>query len=103
MTDRRESLWLRFSAIVLAIVTVAAVVFGAINVQQRLQYDVPDDGVSWIDTPQGVQAFYVASHSPADAAGIHSGDMLRSIHGVPVHRSVEVVKSLWAAGTWSQV
>jgi two-component system, NtrC family, sensor kinase len=102
MTDRREKLGLRLGAIVLALVTAAAVIFGIINFHQRLQFQLPDDGASWMDTPQGVQALYVAPNSAAARAGIKAGDLLVAIDGAPVHRAVEVTKRLWALGVWSQ-
>ena len=57
MTGRKDHLKLRLGAIFLALATMAAVVFGIINFQQRLLFNVPDDGVSWIDSPLGIQAF----------------------------------------------
>src|ERR1700674_2063375 len=103
MTDHRENVWLRVGAILLALVTVAAVIFGIINFQQRLLFDVPDDGVSWLDSPQGVQALFVAPNAPAERAGIKAGDQLVAIDGLPVHRAVEVTTRLWGRGVWSQV
>jgi len=103
MTDRRENLGLRLGAIFLALATVAAVSFGIINFQQRLLFDVPDDGVSWLDGSSGIQAFAVAQDSPAERAGIKAGDSLLAIDGLAVHRSLDVTKRLWAAGLWAQV
>jgi len=103
MNDRRENLKLRVGAIALALITIAAILFGIINFQQRLLFDVPDDGISWLDTPQGVQALYMAPGSPADRAGIKPGDRLLAIEEVPVHRAVEVTKRLWSMGIWSQI
>jgi two-component system, NtrC family, sensor kinase len=102
MKDTRENLWLRLGAILLALVTMAAILFGIINFQQRLIFEVPDDGVSWLDTAQGVQALYVAPGSSAEHAGIKQGDQLLAIHDVPVRRSVEVMKRLWSMGVWTQ-
>jgi len=103
MTDRREKLGLRLGAIFLALATVAAVSFGIVNFQQRLLFDVPDDGVSWLDGSSGIQAFAVAQDSPAERAGIKAGDSLLAIDGLAVHRSLDVTKRLWAAGLWAQV
>jgi len=103
MTDRRENLRLRLGAIFLALATVAAVSFGIINFQQRLLFDVPDDGVSWLDSSSGIQAFAVSGNSPAERAGIKAGDQLVAIDGLAVHRALDVTKRLWAAGLWAQV
>ncbi len=102
MTDTKENLGLRLGAILLALVTMAAILFGLINFQQRMIFEVPDDGVSWLDTAQGVQALYVAPGSSAQAAGIKQGDQLLAIRDVPVRRSVEVTKRLWSMGVWTQ-
>ena len=98
MNDSRDNLGLRVAALVLGLLTVAAVVFALINFQQRLSFDVPDDGISWLDNSQGVQAMYVGPHSPGDRAGIRPGDQLLAIDGVRVHRAVDVMKRLWAQG-----
>jgi two-component system NtrC family sensor kinase len=102
MTHDSQSVGSRVGAIVLVLLTIAAIIFGIINFQQRLSFDVPDDGVSWTDSEQGIEAIFVAPNSPGERAGIRSGDVLVSIEGQPVARPVEVVKRLWALGIWSQ-
>ena len=86
----------------LALTTVAAIVFAIINFQQRLMFEVPDDGVSWVETARGVEALYVAPNSPADRGGIRRGDDLVAINSGDVRRAVDVSKLLWLAGTWSR-
>ena len=104
MSERKEkeNLRLRLGAIVLALLTIGAVVFSVINFQQRRLFEVPDDGVSWLDNARGVQALYVTRNSSAERAGIKPGDTLLAINDVPIHRAVEVTKRLWAVGVWSQ-
>jgi len=102
MTDHIDNLGLRLGAILLVLATLGAVAFGAINFQQRMAFDVPEDGASWVDHTPGVQALYVAPNSAAERAGIKVGDDLVAINGVPIHRSVDVAKRLWALGVWSQ-
>jgi two-component system, NtrC family, sensor kinase len=102
MTGQNQSVGSRLAAIALALLTVAAITFGVINFQQRLSFDAPDDGISWLDTEHGVQAFYVVHGSPGERAGIKPGDVLSSIDGQPVYRAVQVVKRLWNLGIWSQ-
>ena len=103
MTDRRDHLKLRLGAIFLALATVAAVSFAIINLQQRMLFDVPDDGVSWVDSPSGIQAFAVAENSPAARAGIKAGDILLAVDGLAVHRALDVTKRLWSVGVWGQL
>jgi two-component system NtrC family sensor kinase len=103
MTNRKDHLRLRLGAIFLALATVAAVAFGIVNFQQRLLFNVPDDGVSWLDSSSGIRAFAVAANSPAAHAGVRAGDRLLAVDGLAVHRALDVTKRLWAVGLWSQV
>ena len=103
MTDRRDHLKLRLGAIFLALATVAAVSFAIINLQQRMLFDVPDDGVSWVDSPSGIQAFAVAENSPAARAGVKAGDILLAVDGLAVHRALDATKRLWSVGVWGQL
>ena len=41
-----KSLRIRLGAVVLALLTVAAIVFAVLNFQQRSRFIVPDDGVT---------------------------------------------------------
>lgn len=100
--DNNQTVAGRFAAILLVLLTIAAVVFGIINLQQRLSFNVPDDGVSWIDNQRGVEAVFVAPASPGEQAGIKPGDVLVSIDAQPINRATDVVKRLWALGIWSQ-
>src|SRR5712692_1981293 len=99
----KDSLRMRFGAVTLALVTVAAIIFVILNFQQRARFDTPDDGVSWLDTAQGVQAWHVSPDSPAARAGIRSGDLIEAVNGVGMHRAVQVTRQLWKAGLWAQV
>ncbi|MGH9688935.1 MAG: PDZ domain-containing protein, partial [Candidatus Acidiferrales bacterium] len=94
---------IRFGAAVLALLTVAAMVFAALNFQQRSRVTVPDDGVTWVSSAQGVAAWYVAPGSPADLAGIKKGDLVQSVRGLPVHNATDVTRVLWRAGVWAEV
>jgi two-component system NtrC family sensor kinase len=102
MFDQNRSVASRVGAITLVVLIMGAIVFGIINFQQRLSFDVPEDGVSWADSEQGVEALFVSPNSPGERAGIKSGDVLVAIDSQPVGRAVEVVKRLWALGIWSQ-
>src|SRR5690348_9638152 len=102
MTQDNQSVVARSGAIALVLLTIAAVIFGIINFQQRLSFDVPDDGVSWKDTEKGIVAIFVVPNSPGERAGIKAGDVLVSIDGQPISRAIDVVKRLWTLGIWSQ-
>jgi len=81
MIHHGQNIGSRVGAVLLMLLTMAAIVFAIINFQQRLSFDVPDDGISWSDSDQGVQAIFVAPRSPGEAAGMKSGDVLVSING----------------------
>jgi PAS domain S-box-containing protein len=102
MTHDSQIVGARVGAIVLVLLTIGAIVFGVINFQQRLSFDVPDDGVSWWDSEQGLTAKFVAPNSPAERAGLKPGDVLVSIDGQPLTRAIDVSKRLWGLGIWSQ-
>jgi PAS domain S-box-containing protein len=85
----------------LALATLAAIIFGIINFQQRTLFMAPDDGVSWIEAQGGVVAWHVAPHSPAANAGIHNGDRILAVNDSPIHSEIDVTKRLWRVGLWS--
>ncbi len=99
----KQNLRVSLGAVVLALATLAAMIFAWLNFVQRTEFESPDDGVVWLDTPQGVQAKEVAENSPAVRAGVRPGDNLLAINGSPITRQVQVTKRLWRAGLWTQV
>ena len=90
-----DNLRVRLGAAVLALATLAAIVFGTINFQQRSMFTAPDDGVSWIEGQSGVAARYVSPNSPAANAGLRTGDRVLAINDVPIHSPIDVSKRLW--------
>jgi two-component system, NtrC family, sensor kinase len=96
-----DNLRVRLGAAVLALATLAAIIFGVINFQQRTLFMVPDDGVSWIEGQSGVVAWHVTPHSPAANAGIRNGDRILAVNDAPIHSEIDVTKRLWRVGLWS--
>ncbi|HET9179399.1 MAG TPA: ATP-binding protein [Terriglobia bacterium] len=92
----------RFLTLLLAIVSVALVIFAFINFQQRRVYQLPTDGVSWVATPQGLKAWSVSANSPGKQAGIVAGDFLTSIDGHPVKTTVDASRAIFDSGVWSR-
>ena len=99
----KESLRVSVGAVVLALATLAAVIFAWLNFLQRSHYDLVDDGVAWSDSAAGVEAWKVSPNSPASAAGIHTGDLLLTIDDNPVANEKYVARRLWRAGLWTQL
>ncbi len=98
-----DQLRTRLGAVTLALLTLAAIIFAGLNFQQHSRFVLPDDGVTWMDSPQGVVAWHVVSGSPADRAGIKQGDTVQSVRGVAIHRAVDVTKVLYHAGPWTEL
>ena len=98
----KEGLRMRLGAVTLALLTVAAIAYGALNFQQRANYVTPDDGVTWDDTANGVRAWLVNPGSPAAGAGIKPGDYLRALNDAEVRHSLEITERLFRLGPWTK-
>jgi two-component system, NtrC family, sensor kinase len=99
----KESLRVSVGAVVLALATLAAVIFAWLNFLQRTRYDLVDDGVAWTDTSTGIEAWKVTPNSPAAAAGIRPGDELLAIDDLAVPNEKHVAQRLFRAGLWTQL
>src|SRR6266403_2656000 len=99
----KQNLRVSLGAVVLALATLAAMIFALLNFDQRARYELAYDGVAWLDTDHGVLAKQVSSNSPASRAGIHANDILLSVNGARVTRATEVARRLDRAGLWTQV
>src|SRR5215472_16347152 len=99
----KQNLRVSLGAVVLALATLAAVIFALLNFDQRKRYDVVSDGVVWLDTDHGVQAKFVAPNSPASRSAIRVGDILLEFDGAAVLRSTDVSRRLDHARLWTKV
>src|SRR5881394_1061376 len=99
----RQNLRVSLGAVVLALATLAAVIFALINFDQRSRFEVVYDGVAWLDTDHGIEASRIAPYSPATRAGIRPGDVLLAINSAALSRAAEVARRLDRAGLWTQV
>ena len=91
----------RVTTLSLALLSLVLVAFGILNYQQRDEYQIPDDGVSWVDNTLGITAWIVAKGGPAERAGIHEGDLLKAINGQPVTTQAEVAQEDYRLGVWT--
>ncbi|HEX4605689.1 MAG TPA: ATP-binding protein [Candidatus Angelobacter sp.] len=102
---RKDSI-IRFSAIGLALLTAATVVFAVINWQKEGQYTTPTDGVWWKEQGGILLAKAVIPSGPGEKAGIKVGDRLLRIDGVPKDKSIrnvaEFEKLLYRTGIYSR-
>ena len=96
----KQNLRVSLGAVVLALATLAAMIYAWINFRQREIFEIPDDGVAWLDTTSGAQAWKVTPNSPAARAGVRPEDVLIAIDDSAVHNQVQVTKRLFRAGLW---
>jgi two-component system NtrC family sensor kinase len=91
----------RILAIALALATLAACVLAGINLQHENHFDVPTDGVSWVEAAGGLRAQRVPADSPGYRAGIRTGDILVAINDRPTNRLAPLVREMFRSGIWS--
>src|ERR1700676_2032682 len=97
----RES-QVRSVAVLLFLLTVAAVVFAGFNFNSEWKVLVPDDGVWWIEHGGHLTADRVDPNGPGAKSGIKSGDQLLSVNGQEVHGMSGLERQLYRNGVWSK-
>src|SRR5579863_971750 len=97
----RES-QIRFLAVLLSLLTVAAVVFAAFNFDKERLSAAPDDGVAWIEQGGRLLADRVESDGPGVRAGIKPGDQLISVNGQDVKNLPGLERQIYRTGVWSK-
>jgi two-component system NtrC family sensor kinase len=97
----RES-QVRSVAVLLFLLTVAAVVFAGFNFNSEWKVLVPDDGVWWIEHSGRLTADRVDPNGPGAKSGIKSGDQLVSVNGQEVHSMSGLERQLYRNGVWSK-
>ncbi len=99
----RQGFQTRILTKLMVIATIALVGAVVVNYRQRQVFELPDDGVVWIDGDARVVASNVASGSPAANAGIQPADRLLSINRMRVGRALDVPRILTGIGVWKRV
>jgi two-component system, NtrC family, sensor kinase len=92
----------RFVAVVLFLLTVAAVVFAGFNFQAERKVTAPDDGVDWVEHNGRLLADQVEADGPGAKAGIKTGDELTAVNGQNVHNTAGLERQLYRTGIWSK-
>jgi len=91
----------RILAIVLAVATVAACVLAALNFDRESGFDVPTDGIWWVEAGSGLRAERVPALSPGHRAGIRTGDILVSVNDQPTPRVAPLTREMFHSGIWA--
>jgi two-component system NtrC family sensor kinase len=97
----RES-QVRFVAVLLFLLTVAAVIFAGFNFRKENQFSGPDDGVSWIEDDGQLMADRVEPNGPAAKSGIKTGDRLTAVNGQEVNDMAGLERQIYRTGVWSK-
>src|SRR6202522_321162 len=97
----RES-QVRFLAVLLSLLTIAAVVFAAFNFQKERESTAPDDGVAWVEQGGHLLADRVEPNGPGIKAGIKAGDQLVSVNGQEVKTLPGLERQIYRTGVWSK-
>jgi PAS domain S-box-containing protein len=92
----------RFTAVLLTLLTVAALTFAWVNLTKEHTFQVPYDGVWWIERNGQMAAERVDSAGPGGKAGLRYGDVLVSINDFPVSTSAQLSRARFAAGVWNK-
>ena len=93
---------IRFTAILLALLTTAAVVYAGYNLSAERQFQIPDDGVWWFEHQGRLTANRVEAGGPGTRAGIKVGDQLTALDGHEVSSAAARSHQLYRAGAWSK-
>src|SRR6202167_5979033 len=97
----RES-QVRFVAVVLFLLTVAAVVFAGFNFDSEWRFSGPDDGGWGIEEAGRLTADRVDPSGPGAKSGIKPGDQLVSVDGQEVQSMSGLERQLYRTGVWSK-
>ncbi|MBV8475611.1 MAG: GAF domain-containing protein [Acidobacteria bacterium] len=95
-----KDLQIRFTAIVLIILTIGAATLAWINFQKERDFQVPYDGVWWIERGGKLAADRVEASGPGARAGIKQGDELVAIDSRPVEKLATLIQEQYRDGIY---
>jgi two-component system, NtrC family, sensor kinase len=89
-------------AVLLFLLTTGAIVFAAINFQKEREYQIPYDGVWWVEHNGNLTADRVETNGPGAKAGIKQGDRLTAVNQQDVRGTSGLLRQLYRVGAWSK-
>jgi two-component system NtrC family sensor kinase len=92
----------RFTALVLFLLTVAAATLGWINFQKEREFQIPSDGVWWVEHGGQLVADSVDADGPGAKAGVKPGDRLVAVNKTDVNGTPALERQLYRSGVWSK-
>ncbi|HVZ17256.1 MAG TPA: ATP-binding protein [Terriglobales bacterium] len=92
----------RFLAVVLFMVTAAAAVFAWYNFRVEGRFEVPSDGVWWVERDGSLIAQRVDAEGPGARGGIKKGDIVTAVNDVAVHNIGGVTRQLFRTGIYQK-
>ncbi len=92
----------RFLFVLIALLSVAAVVFAWLNFQKDRETLTPYDGVWWVESGDHLQAQRVDANGPGEKAGIKQGDVLMAVIGHNIHNVGSLEQQFYRTGVWSK-
>jgi PAS domain S-box-containing protein len=92
----------RFAAVLLAFLTITAATFAWVNFSKEYSYQLPYDGVWWMENRGQLTANKLDPEGPGIRAGLRLGDTLISINDHPVETGAGLNRALFGAGAWTK-
>ena len=93
---------IRFTAILLTLLTAAGMVLAWINFQKEREFQVPTDGAWWVEENGHLVAERVDPDGPALRADVKVGDQLTAVDGHKVGNVSDLMRQLYRVGAWSK-
>ncbi|MGA7379551.1 MAG: PDZ domain-containing protein, partial [Terriglobales bacterium] len=92
----------RSTVILLALLTTAAIIYAGYNFQAERSFQLPTDGVWWVEQGGSLVANRVDEGGPGTRAGIKVGDQLTAIDEHPATTTAALSHQLFRVGAWSK-
>ncbi|HMF74993.1 MAG TPA: hypothetical protein VK604_04970, partial [Bryobacteraceae bacterium] len=99
----QKSISTRLTVVLLALFTLAAIIFASLNLVKDAQYQKPTDGIWWMEAHGGLKAQHVPAGSPGELAGIKPGDILIAAADHPTPRLASLVREWFRTGVYRRI